>query len=104
MADSPLLFLCDHASNALPPAYGRLGLEPELFATHIASDIGAAEVTRTLAAQFGAPAILGRWSRLLVDLNRGEDDPTLVVKLCIESSTGTVPAPRSAAICCAMAA
>ncbi|MGZ6022876.1 MAG: N-formylglutamate amidohydrolase, partial [Rhizomicrobium sp.] len=76
-ADSRLLFVCDHASNALPPAYGTLGLDPALFATHIASDIGAAEVTRTLAAEFGATAILARWSRLLIDLNRGADDPTL---------------------------
>jgi predicted N-formylglutamate amidohydrolase len=80
-AGSELLFVCDHASNALPPAYGTLGLEPELFATHIASDIGAAAVTRALAADFGAGAILARWSRLLVDLNRGADDPTLVMKL-----------------------
>jgi predicted N-formylglutamate amidohydrolase len=80
-AATPLLFLCDHASNALPAAYGTLGLAPELFGTHIASDIGAAEVTRTLAGAFGAPAILGTWSRLLVDLNRGADDPTLVMKL-----------------------
>lgn len=78
---TPLLFLCDHASNALPPEYGDLGLAPALFATHIASDIGAAAVTRRLAADFAAPAILARWSRLLVDLNRGEDDPTLVMKL-----------------------
>jgi predicted N-formylglutamate amidohydrolase len=52
-----------------------------MFATHIASDIGAAMVTRTLAAEFGAPAILARWSRLLIDLNRGADDPTLVMRL-----------------------
>ena len=76
-----LLFLCDHASNALPAAYGTLGLDPALFETHIASDIGAATVTRVLAEAFAAPAILARWSRLLVDLNRGEDDPTLVMKL-----------------------
>lgn len=80
-SDSQLLFVCDHASNALPAAYMRLGLAPELFATHIASDIGAATVTRTLAGEFGAPAILARWSRLLIDLNRGADDPTLVMKL-----------------------
>ena len=79
--DSRLLFVCDHASNALPPAYGTLGLDPALFATHIASDIGAAEVTRTLAAEFGVTAILARWSRLLIDLNRGADDPTLVMKV-----------------------
>ncbi len=79
--DTPLLFLCDHASNALPAAYGTLGLAAALFETHIARDIGAATVTRALAAAFGAPAILGAWSRLLVDLNRGADDPTLVMKL-----------------------
>jgi predicted N-formylglutamate amidohydrolase len=76
-----LIFLCDHASRLVPEEFGDLGLAPDLFATHIASDIGAAEVTRALAAHFGAPAVLARWSRLVVDLNRGEDDPTLVMKL-----------------------
>jgi predicted N-formylglutamate amidohydrolase len=80
-ADSPLLFVCDHASNRLPAEYGSLGLSPHLFQTHIASDIGAAEITRTLAVEFNAVAILARWSRLLIDLNRGPDDPTLVMKL-----------------------
>ena len=91
--DSRLLLLCDHASAALPDAYGRLGLEPALFATHIASDIGAATVTRALAARFGAAALLGRWSRLLIDLNRGEDDPTLVMKL---SDGSIIPGNRAA--------
>ncbi len=76
---SRVLLLCDHASNALPP--GGLGLDPALLATHIAYDIGAAAVTRALAAAYGAPAFLGGWSRLLIDLNRGADDPTLVMKL-----------------------
>jgi predicted N-formylglutamate amidohydrolase len=76
---SPILFLCDHASNALPP--GGLGLDPALLSTHIAYDIGAAAVTRALAGAYGAPAVLGAWSRLLIDLNRGADDPTLVMKL-----------------------
>ncbi len=76
-----LIFVCDHASSALPPAYGSLGLDPEQFKLHIAYDIGAAEVTRAMARAFGAPAVLGVYSRLLVDLNRGADDPTLVMKL-----------------------
>jgi predicted N-formylglutamate amidohydrolase len=77
--NSRLLFLCDHASNRLPA--GGLGLDPALFATHIAYDIGAASLTRALAKAYGAPALLGGWSRLLIDLNRGADDPTLVMKL-----------------------
>lgn len=78
---TPLLLLCDHAANALPPAYGDLGLPPEALASHIAHDIGAAAVTRTLAGAYGAGAVLGRYSRLLIDLNRGLDDPTLVMRL-----------------------
>lgn len=91
--NSPLLLLCDHASNALPPEVGTLGLAPALFETHIAYDIGAAAVTRALAAAYGAPALLGRWSRLLIDLNRGPEDPTLVMKL---SNGSIIPGNRHA--------
>ena len=90
---SPLLFLCDHASAALPEGHGLLGLDPALFQTHIAYDIGAAQVTRALARRFGAAALLGRWSRLLIDLNRGADDPTLVMKL---SDGSLIPGNRDA--------
>jgi len=76
---SRLLLLCDHASNRLPG--GALGLDPSLLGTHIAYDIGAAAMTRALAGAYGAPAFLGGWSRLLIDLNRGADDPTIVMKL-----------------------
>ena len=85
-----LLLLCDHASNALPP--GGLGLDASLLSTHIAYDIGAAAVTRALAKAYGAPALLGSWSRLLIDLNRGEDDPTLVMKL---SDGSIIPGNRT---------
>lgn len=88
-----LILLCDHAANALPEAYGTLGLDAALLAAHIAYDIGAGKVTRTLAARFGAGAVLGAWSRLLIDLNRGEDDPTLVMKL---SGGSIVPGNREA--------
>ncbi len=76
-----LIFVCDHAANALPDPYGDLGLSRGLLETHIAHDIGAATVTRALADAYGATAILARWSRLLIDLNRGADDPTIVMKL-----------------------
>jgi predicted N-formylglutamate amidohydrolase len=90
---APILFVCDHASNALPAAYGTLGLEEGAFAAHIASDIGAATVTRELAEAYGAGAVLARWSRLLIDLNRGADDPTLVMKL---SDGRIIPGNRGA--------
>jgi predicted N-formylglutamate amidohydrolase len=76
-----LVVLCDHASNALPPEYGDLGLPAGEFQRHIAYDIGAAALSRRIAAALGAPAILSRFSRLLIDINRGEDDPTLIMRL-----------------------
>ncbi|HVB88774.1 MAG TPA: N-formylglutamate amidohydrolase [Beijerinckiaceae bacterium] len=76
-----VLLLCDHASNALPARYGALGLDRQQFERHIAYDIGAADVTRRLAAELGAPAVLTRFSRLLIDPNRGDDDPTLIMRL-----------------------
>ncbi len=79
--DAGVLLLCDHASNALPPAYGRLGLPPHQFERHIAYDIGARRATEAMAAALGAPALLTTYSRLLIDPNRGADDPTLVMRL-----------------------
>ena len=80
-ADAGVLIVCDHASNALPAEYGSLGLPQEAFARHIAYDIGAAGVTRRLAKLLNAPAILSCFSRLLIDPNRGGDDPTLVMRI-----------------------
>jgi predicted N-formylglutamate amidohydrolase len=91
--ESPLLFLCDHASNTVPADYDSLGLPAPLFQTHIAYDIGAAQVTAALAAAYGAAALLGGASRLLIDLNRGADDPTLVMKL---SDGSIIPGNRNA--------
>lgn len=80
-AEAGVLLLCDHASNALPQSYGTLGLPSVDLEAHIAYDIGAADLTRRLAAQLGAPALLTRFSRLLIDPNRGAQDPTLVMRL-----------------------
>jgi len=76
-----VLVICDHAANDMPAHYGNLGLSRADLARHIAWDIGAAQVTRELAAKLGAPAVLTRFSRLLIDANRGADDPTLVMRL-----------------------
>ncbi len=84
-ADRPgrWLLTCDHASNAVPPMIrgGDLGLAPADMNRHIAYDIGAAGVTLRLAELLDAPAILSTFSRLVIDPNRGEDDPTLLMQL-----------------------
>ena len=77
------LVTCDHASNRVPDwvAAGNLGIAEADMARHIAYDVGAAGLTRALAAALDSPAILSDFSRLVIDPNRGEDDPTLVMKL-----------------------
>ncbi|MBC7137307.1 MAG: N-formylglutamate amidohydrolase [Defluviimonas sp.] len=77
------LVTCDHATNTVPAEVGggSLGLSAEDMARHIAYDVGAAGVTRHLAARLDAPAILSNFSRLVIDPNRGEDDPTLLMRL-----------------------
>ena len=84
-ADRPSRFLvtCDHATNRVPTDVGggslRIGADD--MGRHIAYDPGAAGVTVALAEALDAPAILSDFSRLVIDPNRGADDPTLVMKL-----------------------
>ncbi len=77
-----LVLVCDHARNAVPPEIGSLGLPEDEMARHIAYDVGARGVTLALAARLGAGAVLSTFSRLVIDPNRGEDDPTLVMRVC----------------------
>ena len=81
--DSRWLITCDHATNRVPDGVGggTLGIAPEDMARHIAYDVGAAGLTRALAQRLDAPAILSDFSRLVIDPNRGEDDPTLLMRI-----------------------
>lgn len=77
------LVTCDHAANTVPPfvAGGDLGLPETDMARHIAYDIGAAGVARELGRLLDAPVVLSNFSRLVIDPNRGLDDPTLLMRL-----------------------
>jgi predicted N-formylglutamate amidohydrolase len=79
--DRGLILVCDHAGNAFPSGYGTLGVSEADLERHIAYDIGAGAVTRLMAAELGVPATLTHFSRLLIDCNRGADDPTLIMRL-----------------------
>ena len=75
---SPFILMCDHASNALPADYWRLGLPEAVFDEHVAYDPGARDVTLRLADQLDATAVLANYSRLLIDPNRPPDHESLV--------------------------
>ena len=55
---SPIVLICEHASNHIPAAYAGLGLTPEHLTRHIAWDIGAAALARRLSALLDAPLVL----------------------------------------------
>ncbi len=72
---SPYVLICEHASNRVPKALGTLGLGAADLQRHIAWDIGAESVARTLARLIDAPLILQRYSRLAYDCNRPPESP-----------------------------
>jgi len=86
MGKAALVIVCDHASNALPPEIGELGVGAEDMRRHIAWDIGAEAIARHLAEIFDAAAVLCGTSRLVIDCNRKIHDPTLIPTM----SDGTI--------------
>lgn len=75
---SPVVLVCEHASNFIPNRLSRLGLKPEDLTRHIAYDIGASGVARALSAALDAPLIVNRISRLIFDCNRAPEHVTAI--------------------------
>ncbi|WP_435256780.1 N-formylglutamate amidohydrolase [Thioclava sp. FR2] len=90
----PWLVTCDHATNRVPDWLGGdLGIASADMNRHIAYDVGARGLALALGAVLDSPVICSDFSRLVIDPNRGEDDPTLLMKLY----DGTIiPANRTA--------
>ena len=91
----PWVVSCDHAANTVPPFVngGDLGLPAEDMERHIAYDVGAAGLAQALGAALNSPVICSNFSRLVIDPNRGLDDPTLLMRLYDGS---IIPANRHA--------
>ena len=89
--DLRFLVICDHASNHLPADYNNLGLSADQLERHIAYDLGALDVARKISQGLSCPLVASQFSRLLIDPNRGLDDPTLVMKL---SDGAVIPANK----------
>ena len=85
---SPLVLICDHASNFIPRQFGTLGLTPRDLTRHIAWDPGAAPVARRMATALDAVLIESRVSRLVIDCNRALDAPDLIPAI---SETTLIP-------------
>ena len=88
---APLLIACDHAGNKIPESLFGLGMSAAHLQQHIAYDIGALAVAELISDALHCPLVAAQFSRLLIDPNRGLDDPTLVMKL---SDGDIIPANR----------
>ncbi|MFO0994978.1 MAG: N-formylglutamate amidohydrolase [Hyphomicrobiales bacterium] len=89
-AFAPLLLVCEHAGNEVPPAWANLGLAAPFLETHFAWDIGAAALTELLAEELSAAAVLATYSRLFLDLNRFPGDWD-----CLRPDLGGIPVPAN---------
>lgn len=71
-----VLITCEHASCAIPARWQLLFAGHEdVLASHRGWDPGAIELARRLAGHLDAALLVGRASRLLVDLNRSAGHP-----------------------------
>ena len=92
---STAVVTCDHGGDAIPAKLDGLGLERLDRERHIAWDIGASATAHRLAKLLDAPAVLGNYSRLLIDLNRPLDDLTSIREI---SDGVLVPGNRNLAV------
>jgi len=75
------LVICDHATNNIPLEYKDLGISKKDLESHRAFDLGASDVAIELSKLLGCSLVMANFSRLLIDPNRGIDDPTLIPKI-----------------------
>lgn len=74
-----LIISCEHAGNSLPAEYRRFFRNHRgLLNTHRGFDIGAKELAEAFAKQCSSPLFVCAISRLLVDVNRSESNPSLI--------------------------
>ena len=90
---SPIVVVCEHASNRVPLRLGNLGLSDKDLETHVAWDPGAASLARKLSDAFDAPFVEARFSRLVYDCNRPPEAPS-----AMPADTEVCPIPGNANI------
>lgn len=74
MRPTVFIFTCEHASNKIPAAYAKhFAGRDRWLRSHRGWDPGAVLMARACARAFAVPLIEGKYSRLLVDLNRTEN-------------------------------
>lgn len=92
---SPVLLICEHASNYFPPQFNGLGLSQEVQQSHVAWDPGAYAVMQRMSKILDAKMISGGVSRLIYDCNR---PPEAVDAVPVKSEIYDVPGNRELSV------
>ena len=96
---SPVVLVCEHASNHIPPHLRDLGLGRTELESHIAWDPGAFGVARGLSKLLDAPLAYATVSRLVIDLNRATSAPNSIVAMSeftpVPGNSGLAPEERA---------
>ena len=79
--ENQILIIVDHASNHVSKEDNKLGLPNSFLNQHIAFDLGVKELSLDLSTRLKCKLIQGKYSRLLIDLNRDLDDPTIIPEI-----------------------
>ena len=82
--ENVFFFICDHASNFIPKKFKNLGLSQKQISSHIAWDIGARDLTLSLSRSTNSCCIIANFSRLLIDLNRDQQDSDIIIRQSTE--------------------
>lgn len=88
-----VLLVGDHVSNLIPQSLRQLGLEDWVLQEHVAYDIGSRKLLTHLVDHLDAPAVIAGYSRLVVDLNRSLEDPTVIPEM-----SDNIPIPGNQAL------
>lgn len=75
---SPVILLCEHASNRIPRALGDLGVSEQDRQRHIAWDIGVSALSQEISRALDAPLFMTNYSRLVIDCNRPLHVPSAI--------------------------
>jgi predicted N-formylglutamate amidohydrolase len=89
---SPIILICEHASNTIPKNLGMLGLSDADLQRHIAYDIGALGTSKLLSKLLNAPLIYQNYSRLIYDCNRSPESDGAVPEV---SEITPIPANKN---------
>ena len=97
-SERPIVLVCEHASNFLPPNLNGLGLSEQQLKSHIAWDPGALGTAKLMAHNLDAALVASQVSRLMYDCNRPPHSSTAIPltseKQLIPGNSSLTPAAK----------